>query len=150
MLHMATAGDCIPACQTQHLVRHRQQGLAAEADMLGIFFIFRMAKRTVQFLRHDFGEAENGIERGAHVMADAIEAVLAGFGFAGTGAAGQGEVAVNLGADGRMAKEVELVGVGKDLCVEMMAVIGRHVAPARSIRRQPPLNRHSTIRLQAY
>jgi hypothetical protein len=44
--------------------------LARIADVMGIFEIARAADRAEPFLRHHFGKADDGVERGADFVAD--------------------------------------------------------------------------------
>src|SRR5450631_2982594 len=74
-----------------------------------VFVVFGVTEGSMQLLRHDFGEAEDGVQRRAHVVAEAVKTVFAGVSLANdreVGGAGIGE--------GWGGEQIELTGVGCD------------------------------------
>ena len=55
--------------QIENFVDEHQEVLAAGVNVAGIFLVGRHRVRAEQFALHHFGEAEDGVERGAQLMA---------------------------------------------------------------------------------
>ena len=53
----------------EDFIDQHQEMLAARMDIIGIILVGRNHVRSEQFAFHDFGKAENGIERRAQLMA---------------------------------------------------------------------------------
>ncbi len=74
----------LPRLNLRHvedIVDHLQQVAPALGDVLGVISIFVMPDRTEELLRHDFREADDGVQRCPQLMADIGEEL--GFGLAG-------------------------------------------------------------------
>src|SRR3546814_2419340 len=59
--------------EVEDVADDRQQMAGAAADVLCIFTVLRISERPEQSLLHDLGEADNGIQRRAQLMAHVRE-----------------------------------------------------------------------------
>ena len=59
----------LDAADVENLVDQIEQVLAALVDVVGVFLVGRVVVRTEYLRAHDLGEAENGVERRAQLVA---------------------------------------------------------------------------------